>query len=780
MGTREGDSMSPGHDTTPAMIWETDAQGAVVWVNRRWTAFTGFTPEGRHGEGWASSVHIDDFARYLHDFFRAVRERKPLVHQYRLRRWDGAWRQILDSGEPRYDEQGRYLGLAGAAIDVTEQKAAAEAARDSEARFQAVAEAGRDVVWIADPRDGQIVYVNAAFEGMFGVPARILFDDPDFRVRTAHPADAERVARSLDSVRRGEPFELEYRYIRPDHEERVFVFTGFPVVDDRGDLRWMGGRVRDVTERRRAQEAWRYSEQRFRRFAEHAEEVVALMDIETQRLEYLNPAFERITGMSAQECMSDPLCWRRLSEPEDEGRVDKAIQAAALGERTEITWHIRRQSDGARRTVHSAKFPLLDDEGRRRWVGSMTRDITDIVETREELERRVAERTRELEESLEERRAAEAALAQAQRLETVGRLTGGVAHDFNNLLTVIIGALDMILRRPGHADRVQKLGDAAMEAARRGERLARQLLSFSRRQELKVEKVNLAKLIGGFEAMLRGAVGEATPLEIEVDPELGGARVDPVQFEAALLNLVVNASDATGPHGSIRLRADRVRLKPGEVPDAPAGEYACISVIDTGPGMAPEVAAHAFEPFFTTKDASKGSGLGLAQVYGFARQSGGGAKIRSAPGQGSTVSLYLPVTAAPAAPPAPTPAPIERQLEHRCHVLLVDDDPSVRGIVKELLDEIGCEVVAAPDGDSALKVLKQDPEVRLLLSDVVMPGMSGVELARKAREMRPELRVLLSTGYAGDHPEVAEGDWEVLRKPYRAKELTQAARRALA
>jgi CheY-like chemotaxis protein len=292
--------------------------------------------------------------------------------------------------------------------------------------------------------------------------------------------------------------------------------------------------------------------------------------------------------------------------------------------------------------------------------------------------------------------------------------------------------------------------------------------------------VDLAKLIGGFEAMLRGAVGEATPLDIEIDPKLGGARVDPVQFEAALLNLVVNASDATGPHGSIRVCADRTRLKSGEVPDAPAGEYARISVIDNGPGMAPDVAAHAFEPFFTTKDASKGSGLGLAQVYGFARQAGGGATIRTASGQGTTVSLYLPVGPLPAEPPAPAPAPIGRPLERRCHVLLVDDDPSVRHIVEELLDEIGCEVVSAADGDSALSVLKQDPEVRLLLSDVVMPGMSGVELARKARQLRPELRVLLSTGYAGDHPEVVEGDWEVLRKPYRAKELTQAARRALA
>ncbi|MBC6981264.1 PAS domain-containing sensor histidine kinase [Caulobacter sp. 17J80-11] len=771
--------MRPGRaaDVTPAMMWETDAHGAVVWSNRRWADFCAGTSGVQ--PPWASNIHPDDLEAYVRSFSRAMREHAPLVQQYRVRRRDGTWRWVLDSAEPRQDDHGRYLGHAGAAIDVTEQRASSEAVRDSEARFHAMAEATGDVVWMADPDDGRLVYVNGRFEEVFGLARPALFDDPLFAGHAARPADADEVRTAWAAMRRGEPVELEYRHLRPDGEERIFDLTGFPVHDEHGRLRWIGGRLRDVTARRRAQTARRYSEQRFRRFAEHAEEVVALMDIETQRLEYLNPAFERVTGRKITDCLGDPGAWRKLSAPQDEDRVDRAIEAAAKGQRTEVVWHVRHSPDGEWRTVRSAKFPLKDDEGRLRWVGSLTTDITELVEAREDLERRVAERTRELETSLEQRRAAEAALAQAQRLETVGRLTGGVAHDFNNLLTVIIGALDMILRRPDQTDRINRLGQAAMEAARRGERLARQLLGFSRRQDLRTETVDLGRLIHGFEPLLRGAVGEATPLTLEIEPDVGGARLDPVQFEAALLNLAVNANDALGPGGSIRIRAERVRLAANALPEAPAGDYARVSVSDDGAGMAPEVAAHAFEPFFTTKEVGKGSGLGLAQVYGFARQSGGGAEIRSAPGQGTTVSLYLPAAEAPLQAAAPAARPIDKPLERRCHVLLVDDDPAVRGIVQSLLEDMDCVVLTASDGPSALEALKADPKVRLLLSDVVMPGMSGVELAREARRLYPHLRILLSTGYASNRLDPSEGEWEVLRKPYRAEELTQAARRAL-
>ena len=268
----------------------------------------------------------------------------------------------------------------------------------------------------------------------------------------------------------------------------------------------------------------------------------------------------------------------------------------------------------------------------------------------------MAERTAELEPQLEEQRKTEAALAQAQRLETVGRLTGGVAHDFNNLLTVMVGALDIIQRHADKPERVRRLSEAALTAGRKGERLTRQLLAFSRRQEFQLETADLPRLIEGCAPLMRRALGEAVPFEIQVGEDLGAVQLDAVQFEAALLNLIVNAKDAVENGGSVTLRADRVRVNAGQLPDLEPGDYLRVSVIDTGVGMTPEVAARALEPFFTTKEIGKGAGLGLAQVYGFARQSGGACRSRARPAPGRRDGQPLPA-ARPAAAASRPPEP---------------------------------------------------------------------------------------------------------------------------
>jgi CheY-like chemotaxis protein len=283
--------------------------------------------------------------------------------------------------------------------------------------------------------------------------------------------------------------------------------------------------------------------------------------------------------------------------------------------------------------------------------------------------------------------------------------------------------------------------------------------------------------------MLKRAVGEAVELGVEIAPDLGAVRVDPVQFEGALLNLAVNARDALGDSGTVRIVADRARLADGELADTPAGDYARMRVIDTGAGMTADVMSRAFEPFFTTKGIGEGSGLGLAQVYGFARQSDGGVSLESTPGQGATVSLYLPLTDEAPIKVAPQAEPREeRPLERGRRVLLVEDDLGVRTVVENLLLELGSSVLAAPDGPAALEVLRANPDVELLMTDLVMPGgMSGVDLARAASAERPGLKILLSTGYSGETLEDAHApEWPLLRKPYQAEELSQAVRKALA
>ncbi|NEX93374.1 PAS domain S-box protein [Caulobacter sp. 17J65-9] len=767
-------------DAAPMLVWLSRPDKSCYWFNKRWLELTGQSLGEQLLKDWTQVVHPEDRARAVETYEGAFDRRETYRMQYRLLSRDGSWRWIDETGAPHYGPDGLFLGYVGAGADVTELKEAVEGWRDSELRFRAFSESTRDVCcWMADAGTGRVTYANPAFEIMFGWPRQALYDDPDFFVRHAHPDDTAAVRAALAGVRRGDPQVLEYRFIREDGGERVLSENVFPVPDDTGKLCWFGGITRDVTEARAAEEALRYSEKKFRSFADHAEEVVWLIDSRARRLDYVNPAYERVCGDRRANFLAHVGHWRSLVAPEDLKAFTGAIDRAMRGEKVRIRFHIVRPDDGARRVLETAMFPLFDEDNRLRWFGGLSRDVTEAVEQSEELERRVAERTAELEASVERRHKAEAALAQAQRMETVGRLTGGIAHDFNNLLTVIIGALDMIQRKPD-PDRVQRLGGAALEAARRGERLARQMLAFSRRQELKLERADLHALIARIEPILRGAVSEATPLRLEVDPDLGAGVIDAGQLEAALLNLVVNAGEAVSDGGEIRVRASRVRLAEGEVPDLPAGDYAVIAVEDTGRGMTPEVAAHAFDPFFTTKEVGKGTGLGLAQVYGLARQLSGTITVDSAPGRGTTMRLYVP--AADGAAEAEPAAELEdaRPLEKGCSVLLVEDDPGVREVAEALLHDMGCEVVSAPDGPTALQRLEQTPEVQLLLSDVVMPGgMSGVDLADAVKAKRPDLKVILATGYASDRLEGAEGRWPVLHKPYDARELRAELRRVL-
>jgi NO-binding membrane sensor protein with MHYT domain/nitrogen-specific signal transduction histidine kinase/CheY-like chemotaxis protein len=375
---------------------------------------------------------------------------------------------------------------------------------------------------------------------------------------------------------------------------------------------------------------------------------------------------------------------------------------------------------------------------------------------------------------------AEAALMHAQRLDAIGRLTGGVAHDFNNLLTVVIGALDVILKHPENATRRKRLGEAALAAARRGERLTAQLLAFARRQPLQPQACDLNELIRECEPLLRRATGESISLMVRLCPDAAVALIDPAQFEASMLNLLVNAIDASSAGGEIVVQTQVVDLSAEQLPNLARGRYLEVVVTDRGEGMDEAVMSRIFEPFFTTKSAGKGTGLGLSQVYGFVRQSGGEVQVRSTPGEGTSFSVYLPIGATL---PIPEPAPDRtvKSSDPSWNVLLTEDDPSVAGIVEVMLADLGHRVVCAANAEEALRVLKSDASIDVLLSDVVMPGgINGVELAKQAEQLRPGIKILLSSGYAGETLEQSlalGGDWPFLRKPYLANELAEALAR---
>ncbi|TPG52360.1 response regulator [Roseomonas nepalensis] len=382
-----------------------------------------------------------------------------------------------------------------------------------------------------------------------------------------------------------------------------------------------------------------------------------------------------------------------------------------------------------------------------------------------------------------DRRMTEDALHQAQKMEAIGQLTGGVAHDFNNLLTVIVGGLDMVLRRPEQTERVMRLAGAAMTAARRGEQLTQQLLAFSRRQMLRPQTLNPNRLLLEFEGLARRAVGEAVTLRFELDPAVDPIRIDPAQFESAVLNLVVNARDAMPAGGVVTVSSRNVHrdTKATSERGIAPGAYVMVTVTDNGTGIDAPTLKRAFEPFFTTKEVGKGSGLGLSQVYGFARSAGGDVAIESELGRGTSVRLFFPPSVdAPAEEPAPASNKVPlRPASNGETVLLVEDDEQVLAMAVESLEELRYTVILAHNAREALDHIRGPARIDIMFSDVVMPGgMNGAQLAVEARRLRPELKVLLTSGYVGEpltSKPIAD-DLDVLNKPYRRDELAQKLR----
>lgn len=395
--------------------------------------------------------------------------------------------------------------------------------------------------------------------------------------------------------------------------------------------------------------------------------------------------------------------------------------------------------------------------------------------------RRLEAKAAELVAEIARREAAEEGLRNAQRMEAVGRLTGGVAHDFNNLLTAILGTARALERHLGaDADeRTRRLLAATIAAVDRGARLNASLLAFARRQPLTLSAVDTNALVQDFLPLLRRALGEAISVELSLDDRLPPCRADSAQVESALLNLAINARDAMPRGGMLRIVTRRAWLQEQALagnPDAKPGPYVALEVRDNGLGMSPEARERAFEPFFTTKPEGQGTGLGLSQIFGFMRQIGGHVAIQSATGRGTAVTLYLPLGAGMegGAVRFEAPAPAIPLCGRGASVLVVEDEPAVRAVAVELLSDSGFEVRSAPDGPTALALLKDGVPADILFTDVVMPGgMTGVDLAREARRLRPRIVVLLASGYAGEALDQHGGDaeFDLISKPYDTEAL---------
>ncbi|WP_082463412.1 histidine kinase famiy protein [Sphingomonas sp. Leaf34] len=468
---------------------------------------------------------------------------------------------------------------------------------------------------------------------------------------------------------------------------------------------------------------------------------------------FCNEAFSFMTGYSQDEILGYNC--RFLQGPEtDQAAIDEV--RAAIAKREEVAVEVLNyRKNGS--TFWNALFvsPVFGDDGELRYFFASQLDIS-------------------------RRREAEEALHEAQRMEAVGKLTGGIAHDFNNLLQVIQGYADILDARIGPDDRsARRAVDAISTSAARAATLTQQLLAFARKQELRDRLMNLNQLIGDFRPILERSVGAGITLKRDLASDLWNCRVDPVQTEMALLNIIANARDATGGAGTVTITTRNAVLpEDASVAKLEPGEYVVATVRDDGPGIDPTVAEKIFEPFYTTKEMGKGAGLGLAMVYGFMRQSGGIAAVRNIEGGGAEFALYFPrasgaVERKPAGPVAPRAGGAER-------VLMVEDQIEVGELGKTILEDLGYEVVLVDSARAALDTLHGDSDFRLLFTDILMPGgMNGVALAQAVRRDYPHTAVLLTTGFADEAIDAGSRSFELIRKPYRRNELNERIRAVL-
>ncbi|HEV2865489.1 MAG TPA: PAS domain S-box protein [Allosphingosinicella sp.] len=579
---------------------------------------------------------------------------------------------------------------------------------------------------------------------------------------------------------------------RGGREESAWLTACYnPVFDEEGEAAGILGVVTSVSEDERTQQRLRESEERFRLIADSAPVLMWVTQLDRRR-SFVNRAYVDFLNITYEQAVD--FDWRTIIHPEDADRILHESIAGEASLKTFVLVGRFRGGDGEWHWVRSVSQPRWGPGGEHIGFIGVAHDITEnklaeerLREMNETLERRVEERTADLRAALErlreevaERERAEQALRQAQKMEAVGRLTGGIAHDFNNLLTPVIGGLE-ILASTLEEPRLKRLAEAALESGRRGAKLTGQLLTFSRIQRIRISPVAVNQVIDNLRHILRHTIGSGVSIRTELSQASAHAMCDENQLENAILNLAINARDAM-PEGGTLTISTGVVYEAGE-PDLDPGEYVCISVADTGIGMPPDVAARATEPFFSTKPFGKGTGLGLAQVYGIARQSGGTLRIDSKEGEGTDVRVLLPSVepAAAAAEAGEILAEAEQAPQGPFRrIMVIDDDADVRFFVTELLESHGHKVEAFAHPQAAIDAIGASA-CELALIDFAMPGMNGAQLARELRRARPDLPVAFVTGYAEtEQLESALGrDVPVLRKPFGMDELIALVAAAL-
>ncbi|HUQ05973.1 MAG TPA: PAS domain-containing protein [Kofleriaceae bacterium] len=615
---------------------------------------------------------------------------------------------------------------------------------DRDVGFRLIADALSEVFWISDRDMTELRYVSPAYERVWGRRVEDFYRDPSSFLEAVHPDDRERVRANAQQRPSGTAFDHEYRIVLPDGAVRWIWGRGFPVLDATGEVSHLVGVAQDITERKRDAEERATLDERYRIVSQATNEGLWDWDMTTDRA-WWSEAYYSVFGYD-RAAMPSFAAWLERVHPEDRDAMVGTLKGllSSGADHWEGEYRLLRP-DGAVVDVFQRAFVLFDERGKAvRLVGTL-RDIT-------------------------ARRRLEDQLRHAQKMDAIGRLAGGVAHDFNNIVQTAMLELALLQQVPGVP--VAALGHvrelrAAME---RASSLARQMLVFSRRQPMHLRPVALDETIHAVTNMIGRIVGEDVVVEVAPGALEVAVMADPSMIDQLIMNLAVNARDAMPRGGTLRIETSVATH--GEMFGLPAGEYACISVRDTGVGIAADIRDRIFEPFFTTKETGKGTGLGLAMVHGIVEQHRGRIEVESEVERGTTFRTYLPTTITPV--PTRAAAPVPRSARDGSTILLVEDDAHVRRAVRATLEQAGYRVVEADCGSAAIATYEQEAHrIGAVLTDLVMPGnMNGHELAVQLVARKKDLKVILATGYSHG-VEVPERGPHValLRKPIDAHRL---------
>ncbi|RJQ46932.1 MAG: PAS domain S-box protein [Nitrospiraceae bacterium] len=740
-------------DDFPALIWRSGLDAKCDYFNKTWMDFTGRTLKQELGDGWAEGVHPGDVERSVKIYFDSFQARQPFQMEYRLRHHSGEYRWIVDMGRPFYDLSGIFAGYIGSCYDVTERKTAEHALRKSEERYRKLVDSVTDYIFTVEIKDGQPASTKhgPGCVAVTGYTTEEYDADPYLWYRMVHEEDKESVREHAKKISSGESMQpIEHRIIHKAGTVRWVRNTPVPRYGNEGKLIAYDGLIVDITERKQAEEEVFESEERFRILLERGFDGIFIH--ENLMIIDLNERMAEMAGYPGSDLLGSNVI--DLFPPDSQQRIHEYIRSGRRGvyevELRRKDGHILQiEAFGANCKYHGRNARIV-----------ALRDVSGQKKLQEQL-------------------------FQAQKMEAVGLLAGGIAHDFNNILTAIIG-FSNILKMKMKPDEPLRINiDHILRSAERGANLTQSLLAFSRRQIISPRPVDLNVIIHNVQRILSRVIREDIEMKVVLSGKPLYIMADSVQIEQILMNLATNARDAM-PHGGSFFIETGMRIMDDEFITRNGfgvqGEYATLSVTDTGVGMDEKTQDRIFEPFFTTKEVGRGTGLGLAMVYGAVHQNNGYITVYSEPEKGTTFRMYLPLlkSAQSDGSSAGESVFIRGGTET---VLVAEDDKALRSLISSILSEFGYTIIEAKDGNEAIRKFNERAEdIKLLIFDVIMPGRNGKEAYEEILKIKSDIKVLFMSGYTADviHTrDIIEAGLSFLPKPVMPNELLKTVRQIL-